>query len=206
MTPWNCVFSEVHNVTSWNTVSITFTAVSTSYLKNIEWFFLICKLLWSKCSNTGNLIHFGSFRSSKSHCQFLKEMCLSFFLYLQYKNPCFIHFAWFVVLFFLKPNSVCLNNLQILQSIKKTIGWQDLAPHWAYNVNQGWEWYIAWLFCTAVCSLYFSDLSEIILGNRVLQQNIFLYLIRKLLNSQLQLMHVYSFVNRHSLLKVVYNI
>lgn len=125
--------------------------------------FLICKLLWSKCSNTGNVIPFGSFRSSKSYCQFLKEMCLPFFTsttkthVLLILHGLLLFFSWNWI-------SVCLNNLRTLQSIQKNywIGWQDLAPHWTYNVIQGWEWRIAWLFCTAVCSLYFSDLSEII--------------------------------------------
>lgn len=136
---------------------------------------------WKKCA-------FLSFFTSntKTHVLYILHGLLLFFSWNR------ILYAWIIYRYY--------------KVLKKTIGWQDLAPHWAYNVNQGWEWYIAWLFCTAVCSLYFSDLSEIILGNRVLQQNIFLYLIRKLLNSQLQLMHVYSFVNRHSLLKVVYNI
>ena len=102
---------------------------------------------------------------------------------------------------------VCLNNLQILQSIQKSywIGWQGLAPHWTCNVIQGWEWRIAWLFYCCL-QLIFLRFVRNYLRNRALEQNSFLYLIRKLFNSLLQLMHIYSFVSRHSFLKVVYNI
>ena len=132
-------------------------------------------------------------------------MCLPFFtsttithvLLILHGLLLFFFFSWNWI-------SVCLNNLQILQRIQKNYwsGWQDHAAHWTCNVMQGWEWRIAWLFLYCCLQFIFLRFIRNHLKNQILEQNSFLYLIRKLLNSLLQLMLIYTSVNRHSLLKV----
>jgi hypothetical protein len=132
------------------------------------------------------------------------------FLYLHCNNPCCTNFAWFVTLFSKTELLYAWINLPILQSIQRTIELDDKIIHHIgiCNAVQKWEWRITLLL---YCCLHYTFLWFFINHlKRGFGIDSYLYLIwwskRTLPNALLQLMLVYSCVNRHTLLKVVYNI